>query len=449
MQARKKAPNIAAIKNKLPNYVLTAFYKLYDAGFEAYIVGGCIRDLLLGKTPLDYDICTSATPDEIIRAMHGFKVIKTGIAHGTVTAIIDSMPVEITTYRIDGEYTDFRHPETVDFTSSLKDDLSRRDFTINAMAYSPVSGFSDPFGGLSGLKNRIIKCVGDADARFNQDALRIMRALRFHATLGYSLEARTKSALLKHTPLLNNIAKERICAELKRLLTGRYAADTIKEFSTVIFEIIPELNAVANITYNNNFIQENLWGKVLTSLSNSPDDLTIRLALLLSDIGKPSCHTTDEEGNDYFYGHAAAGGIIAGSVLRRLKFERKIVNRVVKLIESQDIELVCDKDDIRIKLAEFGVEVLQSLIEMQLARNNSNEIYFREMQSMIFEILAENPCLSVKDLDISGRDIIALGVEKGERVGEILTRLFNEVLNQRLVNKKEALTEKARRLISE
>lgn len=447
MHVQNNALDITAVMNKLPAYVLTAFYKLHDAGFEAYIVGGCIRDLLLGKTPIDYDICTSATPDEVLSALSDFQVHKTGIAHGTVTAIIDSMAVEITTYRIDGEYTDFRHPKNVIFTNNIRADLSRRDFTINAMAYSPVSGFEDPFDGLSDLQNRKIKCVGDANARFNEDALRIMRALRFHATLGYSLEKHTKNALLRHTPLLNNIAMERICAELKRLLTGQYAADTIKEFSIVMFEIIPELKDVADITYNKKFIQENLWGKILVSLSDSPADLIIRLTLLLMDIGKPSCHTTDDDGNDYFYGHAAAGAIIAGNILRRMKFESKTVKRVVKLIKSQDTDLICDKDDIRRKLAELRPEILNLLIEIQLARNTSNEIYLRETQDMIDEILAENPCLSVKDLDIKGQDIIALGVEKGKKVGQILDELFNEVLNQRLENKKEALTEKARTLI--
>lgn len=440
-------PDIAALAGRLPRHVLTALNALTDAGFDAHIVGGCVRDMLMDKTPVDFDICTDATPDSVISALKDYPVHETGIAHGTVTAVIDKNPVEITTYRIDGEYHDYRRPEYVVFTRSLREDLSRRDFTINAMAYSPVSGFSDPFDGLSDLKNGVIRCVGDADKRFREDALRIMRAVRFKAMLGFSVENTTKNAILRHTPLLNNIAKERVSAELLKLLNGEYAADAINEFSCVMFEIIPELKAVSEIVYNNRNLFENLWGHIIVSFKNSPRDTVIRLALLLSDVGKPSCHTIGGDGNDYFYGHAAAGAILAGNILNRLRFDKKTKNSVVKLISIQDTDLSCDETDLRTKLAEFGPDILNMLIQMKISKDNQNRIYYKEISDTILQILNDKPCLGIKDLEITGGDIKALGVTEGKRIGEVLDILFREVLSRALENEKQALTERAKSLI--
>lgn len=423
---------------------------LYEKGYKAYAVGGCVRDFLLGKACDDVDIATSALPGEVERILNdeSIKVFETGLKHGTVTAVMNGEHYEITTFRKDGDYKDSRRPETVDFVTDIADDLSRRDFTVNAMAYNHSEGIVDLFGGSVDLNNRIIRAVGDPDKRFNEDALRIMRALRFSSVLGFAIEENTKKAIFDNMHLLNNISPERIFTELTKLLVGDNALSVLNEYRQVIGVIIPELKPCFDCEQNNPWHVYNVYGHIIRAVAYAPKDMLIRLTMLLHDIGKPQVKFTDEKGKDHFKMHAPVGAEIAKTVLKRFKVSNEIYDKVTTLIYyHQSVE---DVDNIRIKrwLSKIGEDYTRSLLQVRLAdllAHNPDKIDYefkkiKELQKELEEIVAAGEAFKISDLKINGKDLISLGYE-GKEIGEKLNELLTLVVDDKLENSKENLME--------
>lgn len=418
---------------------------LSESGYKAYAVGGCVRDFLLGKPEKDVDITTSAKPEAVVKILkkNDIKVVETGLKHGTVTAIVNGGPYEITTFRKDGEYKDNRRPESVDFVDDVKEDLSRRDFTINAIAYNHKEGIVDLFGGKKDLDNKIIRAVGDADLRFKEDALRIMRALRFSSTLCFDIEENTKKAIFDNMYLLDNIAKERIFAELMKLLVGGNVMKVLDEYRDVIGVIIPELKPAFNCVQNNPWHIYNVYGHIIHAVDYAPEDEVIRLTMLLHDIGKPSVKTTDENGIDHFKFHAPVGADIAEKVLKRFKVSNDIYDKVTTLIRNhQGVENV---DDIRVKrwLAKIGADYTRSLFKVRIsdlyAHNPAKIPYEVEKLNKLLqeldEIVAAGEAFKISDLAVNGNDLIVLGFS-GKEIGEKLNDILMLVVDDKLNNTK-------------
>ena len=405
---------------------------LSDNGCKAYAVGGCVRDYLLGKPEKDIDITTSAKPETVeeILKQNNIKVIETGLQHGTVTAVLNGENYEITTFRKDGEYKDNRRPESVSFVDDVKEDLSRRDFTINAMAYNHKEGIVDLFGGKKDIDNKVIRAVGNADLRFKEDALRIMRALRFSATLCFDIEESTKKAIFDNMYLLDNIAKERIFTELKKLLAGDNALQVLDAYKEVIGVVIPELKPAFDCVQNNPWHIYNVYDHIIHAVDAAPKDEIIRLTMLLHDIGKPSVKTTDEKGIDHFKFHAPVGADIAKKVLKRFKVSNEVYDKVTTLIRyHQGVENV---DDIRVKrwLAKIGADYTKALFKVRISdlyAHNPGKIGYElkklnEFLIELDEIVAAGEAFKISDLAVNGNDLIALGY-KGKEIGEKLNEI--------------------------
>lgn len=434
---------------KLPENVSYILGNLEKSGFEAYAVGGCVRDSLLGLEPGDWDICTNALPLDTKKIFHGEKVIETGIKHGTVTI----MPVgtadelyEVTTYRIDGDYSDSRHPDSVTFTGNLADDLARRDFTINAMAYSPGAGIVDPYGGKADLYAKLIRCVGDADKRFGEDALRILRALRFAATYGFTIHDGTAAAMENNKHLLKNVSGERIAIELNKLLLGENLAGLLTAHSKVLFEIIPELEPALGFEQHNKWHCYDVFTHSLTAVDNAPKDLVVRLAMLLHDTGKPHRFTQDDDGTGHFYGHAEVSTEITETVLKRLKYSTSIIKAVTELVKRHDTAMVPKMRSIRRLLNAVGEDRVRQLIEVRKADLSAQSEMGKaripdlfEVHEKLEEILRQQQCFSLKDLAVNGDDLIRLGIKPGKEIGETLNLLLNKVIDEELENDKEKL----------
>lgn len=418
---------------------------LNQNGYKAYIVGGCVRDNLLGKSGGDIDIATSALPKETekILAENGIKTVETGIKHGTITAVIDHEPYEITTFRKDGDYKDSRHPESVDFVSDICEDLSRRDFTVNAMAYNRAEGLVDLFGGADDLHNKVIRAVGNPDKRFKEDALRIMRALRFASVLGFAIEEKTKRAIFKNKELLLNVASERIFTELTKLLAGDYVLKILDEYREIIGVIIPELKPAFDCAQNNPWHIYNVYEHIIHAVDAAPKDEIIRLTMLLHDIGKPQVKTTDEKGKDHFKTHAAVGAETAKEILKRFHVSNEIYDKVTTLIYyHQGIENV---DDIRVKrwLAKIGEEYTRALFQVRIAdllAHNPEKISYevekiKELQDELDEIVAAGDAFKISDLAVNGNDLLALGY-KGKEIGNKLNEILLLVVDDKLANHK-------------
>lgn len=435
----------------LPTPVARALSVLEACGYEGYTVGGCVRDSLLDRTPNDWDITTNATPEEMKVCFKGFRVIETGIRHGTLTVIVDGMQLEITTYRNDGEYLDNRHPVQVTFSKNIEDDLSRRDFTVNAMAYHPQKGFVDLFGGREDLQNRIIRAVGDAKTRFEEDGLRILRAIRFAAVLDFDIAEDTAKAVHACKNLLSGIAAERIREELCKLICGRGAVRILREYIDVIAVFLPELARCVGFEQNTKYHCYDVFEHTLQALSLCKDaDLVTRLGILLHDIGKPLCYTEDEQGG-HFKGHAPVGVEITKEVLSRLRFDNETIRRMELLVEWHDIPLSAEKKRVKRLLQKLSDEDILRLLEIKRCDRLAHAPDFREMPpdlalipSVMEEIRAEDACLSLRTLAIGGDDLMALGVPKGKQIGELLHALLDDVIEERLPNEKEALLQAAK-----
>lgn len=441
----------------MPKNVDTAINLLQSAGFEAYAVGGCVRDSLLGKTPNDWDITTSAKPEDMKSVFVNFRCIDTGIKHGTVTVVIDGEPLEITTFRLDGEYEDNRHPKSVTFTSNLGADLGRRDFTVNAMAYSKKTGTVDLFGGQNDLKNGIIRCVGDPDRRFNEDALRILRALRFASALDFEIEEKTAQSLLKNRALLGNISEERIAKELLKLVCGKGAKRILTDFAPVLFEILPELQPMYKNSHDNPHHCYDIYEHTLIAVESIDPDPTLRFAMLLHDCGKPAVKKFDENGVAHFYGHQRISAEISAQILARLKVSNKFRDEILFLVSNHDRwELYENTEKMPRYLSKFGLDGVLNLLKVMRADvlAQSPEYRYRldqiaDAEEIAKNLAAQKPCLSLSELQINGRTLMDIGIPQGRKLGAVLAQLLDEVIDGVTKNTQEALTTRAREIYSE
>ncbi|HJI70585.1 MAG TPA: HD domain-containing protein [Oscillospiraceae bacterium] len=441
----------------MPKNVDTAINLLQSAGFEAYAVGGCVRDSLLGKTPNDWDITTSAKPEDMKSVFADFHCIDTGIKHGTVTVVIDGEPLEITTFRLDGEYEDNRHPKSVTFTSDLGADLGRRDFTVNAMAYSKKTGTVDLFGGQNDLKNKIIRCVGDPDRRFNEDALRILRVLRFASALDFEIEEKTAQSLLKNRALLGNISEERIAKELLKLVCGKGAKRILTDFAPVLFEILPELQPMYKNSHDNPHHCYDIYEHTLIAVESIDPDPTLRFAMLLHDCGKPAVKKFDENGVAHFYGHQRISAEISAQILARLKVSNKFRDEILFLVSNHDRwELYENTEKMPRYLSKFGLDGVLNLLKVMRADvlAQSPEYRYRldqiaDAEEIAKNLAAQKPCLSLSELQINGRTLMDIGIPQGRKLGAVLAQLLDEVIDGVTKNTQEALTTRAREIYRE
>lgn len=421
----------------MPKNVDIAINLLQSAGFEAYAVGGCVRDSLLGKTPNDWDITTSAKPEDMKSVFADFHCIDTGIKHGTVTVVIDGEPLEITTFRLDGEYEDNRHPKSVTFTSDLGADLGRRDFTVNAMAYSKMTGTVDLFDGQNDLKNKIIRCVGDPDRRFNEDALRILRALRFASALDFEIEEKTAQSLLKNRALLGNISEERIAKELLKLVCGKGAKRILTDFAPVLFEILPELQPMYKNSHDNLHHCYDIYEHTLIAVESIDPEPTLRFAMLLHDCGKPAVKKFDENGVAHFYGHQRISAEISAQILARLKVSNKFRDEILFLVSNHDRwELYENTEKMPRYLSKFGLDGVLKLLKVMRADvlAQSPEYRYRldqiaDAEEIAKDLAAQKPCLSLRELQINGRTLMDIGIPQGRKLGAVLAQLLDEVID--------------------
>ena len=420
--------------------------RLEDAGFAAYAVGGCVRDDLLGQNPQDFDLCTEAFPANTEAVFANYKLVLAGKKHGTVGVVVQGKVVEITTWRTEGDYRDNRHPQWVEFVPTIEQDLARRDFTINAMAYSPTRGYADPFGGRTDLEKKILRCVGDPERRFREDSLRILRGVRFAVKYGLEVEEKTLEAMFALAPLMENLARERVFDELCGLLPYVNAADLLR-FGPILGAVIPELMPMMGFQQHSPHHAYDVFTHTAYVVEGVSGDQTRRWAALLHDSGKIATFTRDETGRGHFYGHAQKSAEIADTVLRRLKAPRDLREDVVFLIEKHMTKLEPDKKLLRRRLAQFGWERVKDLLNLQEADMGSKGLgipveisQFSQLRELLEEIAEENACLSLKDLAVNGHDLMELGYS-GREIGEKLNLLLEKVIEEEVANEKEALLE--------
>ena len=441
---------------QLPPQVQLIIEKLEKRGHEAFVVGGCVRDACSGRTPHDWDITTNAKPSQTIEAMDGLPVIKTGLKHGTVTVVIDHEGYEVTTYRTDGKYSDGRHPDEVIFVPDLKEDLKRRDFTINAMAYSPRAGVIDLFDGLGDLEKGRIRCVGRADERFSEDVLRILRALRFASIFGFSIEEETGRAVHAHVPDLPKVSVERISAEFRKMIMGRGFVPLAREYADVLCAFLPELSSCIGFEQRSAWHSLDVWEHTLLACEHARRvegvDEICMMAMLLHDIGKPfSCQETGEV--RHFKGHAVVGAKMADQLLRRLRFDNDSRQRIVELVRYHDDIMRPSKRAMRRMLSILGKEQVDRLLIVRWGdlmahhpdRVDTARREWEENKGYLQEILDAEGRITIQNLAVGGEDLMALGYQKGKRLGETLSRLLDEVLDGREPNEREVLLGLARR----
>ncbi len=427
---------------QLPENALFCIQRLENAGFAAYAVGGCVRDALLGLQPHDYDLCTAATPSKIKEIFQDFPQIHAGEKHGTIGIIFPNHEVyEITTFRTEGSYADGRHPDWVEFVPDIGQDLARRDFTVNAMACSPLRGLTDPFGGQDDLSKGILRTVGQPRRRFSEDALRILRGVRFSVTYHLTVEEETGRAMAALAPLMDNLARERVFDELCKLLP-RMDAPALVTFAPVFTQIIPELKPCMGFQQHNPHHIHDVYTHIAHVVQNTPPELELRWAALLHDVGKPDTFTLDEAGVGHFYGHAAHSAALAGEILLRLKAPTALRQQVVALVELHMTQIPAEKKAVRRFLSRHGEKTLRQLLLLQQADQGSkapaDTDYFAQTEALCREITAENDCLSLKNLAVNGHDLMALGYQ-GPEVGAALNGLLEAVLDDRVSNEKTAL----------
>lgn len=420
--------------------------------FQAYLVGGCVRDSILGKTPKDWDICTEALPEQVIDLFQSEKVILTGLQHGTVTVLFSGLPVEITTYRIDGVYEDHRHPKEVFFTNSLQEDLSRRDFTINALAYHPAQGVIDYFEGIADLQNGIIRCVGDAASRYQEDGLRIMRAIRFACVLNFQFEHETEAAIREYSYLLRNIAKERIQVEFNKILTSSWAAYGLQTLALLdcFPYFLPEICHTWQFAQNGKWHQYDIFTHIVKAVTFVPPVLVLRLTMLLHDIGKPYVWQPQEQ-EDCFPRHEVVGAELAGVVLERMRYDKKTIAQVQQLVGCHTQKIKANAFDVRKLLAQLGAEGAYQFLLIKRAdiqAHSDREItdvleQFDAIEALLQQIIQQGDCYSLKQLAVSGKDLTALGL-RGKQVGEVLQRLLNIVLENPASNDRAFLLQQVR-----
>lgn len=452
-------------KKKIPYDVKLILNTLEDNGYPAYVVGGCCRDILLDKTPKDWDITTAATPDQIVDCFKDkYKIIPTGLQHGTVTVMINHTGYEITTFRIDGEYSDHRRPDSVEFTTDIVKDLARRDFTMNAIAFGLKEGFIDPFDGRNDIIFGRIGCVGNSNDRFKEDPLRILRAWRFACQLkieeDFTIAPITLNRAESNIKLLSNISKERIRDEfVKALSDPKGFVNVTIDTDFFLFAIVPEFEAMQNFKQNNPYHIYDVLNHTFIALNSlkKEDDIITKLAVLFHDIGKPYCYQEDKDGIGHFYGHAKVGAEMTDKIMRDLKFDNKTRESVVELIKYHDATFMESKAAVNRWLNKIGQDQFKRLLRIRLAdiTGQSTE-YFEDrkknidrMEELLDQILRENACFQMKDLKINGNDLIELGFTEGKELGEIKKKLFEMVMNFEIPNDRDVLLEEARKILKE
>ena len=429
----------------IPEHVKTILSRLEAAGHEAYCVGGAVRDRLLGRAPGDWDVTTSALPEEV-SALFAPHALPTGLRHGTVTVKPEGVPgVEVTTYRRDGAYSDCRRPDSVEFTASLEEDLARRDFTVNAMALDLRGALADPFGGGEDLKRGLLRAVGEPEKRFGEDALRILRGLRFAARLGFSVEAGTDRALRACAPLLERIAPERVREELTGILCGPYAETVLRSYPDVLGVVLPEIAPSVGFDQRSVYHCYDVWEHTARAVGAAPSAPVLRWTMLLHDLGKPDTFFLDGEGRGHFYGHWRKSAEYAGAILDRLRFDRRSRDLILTLVERHDCELPLSEKSVRKNLARYGEEAVRALLAVKRADNLAQAPEYRDRQVLIGQwedllnlVLQEGACFSLRQLAVRGGDLTALGL-RGPAVGRVLQALLDQVLDGKLPNDREIL----------
>ncbi|MBP3637413.1 MAG: HD domain-containing protein [Clostridia bacterium] len=427
--------------------------RLNAHGHQAYAVGGCVRDSLLGIRPNDWDICTSALPEEMQAIFRDQHVVETGLKHGTLTVVIDHEPYEVTTFRVDGEYTDHRHPDAVTFVTDVREDLARRDFTVNAMAYHPETGLVDAFGGQEDLVAGVIRCVGEPERRFDEDALRILRALRFASTYGFSIEEHTAQAVHTLKATLHGVAAERIRVELGKLLCGKGVGRILRDYHDVITTVLPQLAPMVGFEQHTPFHRYDVWEHTVRGVEAVPPSEVLRLTMLLHDSGKPAAFTMDDNGVGHAHGHQKISRQIAEEVLTALRVDNATHDLVLTLVECHDWPLSTERTLLKRRLNKFGEEALWQLIDVQRAdAMGKGTLTVEEIESRIGtirkalqELIDSKPCVTLKDLAVRGGDLIQVGVGKGKAIGQCLDYLLTEVMAERLDNDRETLLSAAKR----
>lgn len=426
---------------ELPQKVSIIINRLQQHGYDAYAVGGCVRDSVLGRNPDDWDITTNAMPDEVKKIF--FRTIDTGIAHGTVTVMLEHEGFEVTTYRIDGEYEDNRHPKSVSFTRNLIEDLKRRDFTVNAMAYNDSRGIVDEFNGMDDLKDKTIRCVGNPEDRFSEDALRILRAVRFSAQLNFRIEEETQRAIHKLAPSLKNISAERIQVELVKLIVSNHPERLRQAYEMGITKVIlEEFDCMMVCEQNNPHHLYTVGEHTLKAVAHIENNKALRLAMLFHDIAKPATKTTDDQGIDHFYGHPIKSVEMTKVILKRLKFDNDTINKVCILIAYHDVDIENDKKSVRRMINKVSEENFLDLLKVKKADILAQSNYKREeklhnintVEKLFHEIMKDKECVSLKDLAVSGQDLIDNGIKPGKQMGVILNTLLDEVIEEPKLN---------------
>ena len=434
---------------KLPEHILACLDALENAGFAAYCVGGCVRDAVLGRTPQDYDICTAALPEQTEAVFSDRKLVLAGKKHGTVGVVFGKEVVEITTFRTEGAYLDNRHPEWVEFVSDVDADLARRDFTVNAMAYSPYRGFADPFGGREDLKKGILRAVGDPVQRFREDSLRILRGLRFAARFGLAIEETTFRSMISQRHLMDNLARERVFEELCKFLLSVTDPREVVACGPVLAAAIPELEPMLGFDQRSPHHAYDVFTHTAHVVTGVPKELPLRWAALLHDVGKVPSFTQDATGRGHFYGHAPLGAEMADAILLKLKAPTALRQQAVFLIEKHMTRLQPERKFLRRWLGRLGEDTIRQLLILQEADMGSKGTgkpeemdQFSQIRDLLDQILAEDACLSLKDLAVNGHDLMTLGI-RGKAIGETLNALLELVLEEELPNEKEALLSRA------
>ena len=435
----------------LPQPVEYVLERLENAGFAAFAVGGCVRDTLLGRVPGDWDVTTAARPEQVLALFDGC-AIPTGLKHGTVTVRAEGMGIEVTTFRADGTYTDHRRPDEVTFSRRLEDDLSRRDLTVNAMAMDAAGALHDPFGGREDIRRRVLRCVGDPERRFREDALRILRTLRFSATLGFAIEPETHRALRTQCGDLRYVAAERVREELTKLLCGQDAGRVLEEEPQVLGVVLPEILPCVGFDQHNRHHCYDVWGHTAHAVAAAPPDPVLRWTMLLHDLGKPQCFTLDKQGVGHFHGHHRPSAEMAESICRRLRFDKAAAQRICLLVRYHDRPISLTERAIRRAMNQLGVDGLRQLCAVKRADNLAQHPDYHGRQqeidrgeAIMEELLAKDACFSLKQLAVNGQDMMALGLQ-GPAIGKMLQALLDAVMDGVVENERNALLSLAQKM---
>lgn len=443
----------------IPDNANAIIHTLQNNGHSAYVVGGCVRDSLMGRTPHDWDICTSATPEQMLEIFKDYRVIETGLKHGTVTIVIDGEQYECTTYRIDGKYSDNRRPDNVTFTNDLVEDLRRRDFTINAMAYNDTEGLIDPFGGSEDIKENIIQCIDSAKDRFGEDALRILRAICFAAQLDFTIELNTDWEIHQQYRSLENISVERINSEFCKIVASDNFCVELLLHKDVFALFIPELKDMFDFPQKNPHHDYDVFGHTVHAIENcNSDDLTVRLAVFFHDFGKPHSYQDGEDGIRHFKGHGRVSADMTDTIMRRLKFDNETRNNVVQLVYYHDATFEVGKKYVKRWLNKLGEKQFRRLLDVRRSdikgqkavcgTDKKNKIEkLDNIEKLIDEVMQENQCFTLKDLAVNGNDLIQIGYNPDKQLGEALNILLNGVINEEFENKKDSLLNIAKEML--